>query len=112
MEETRICADCGDPKPSSAFREGRHADVCFACRVGSVQFTSMSPRAEDVRKRDREFEKDAAAYKRLRKEGLQPKGVDKSALLETMADHKTEVELGRSLQKDQVKAFNRGLGSI
>ena len=112
QEQTQICAECGEPKPLSAFREGRHADVCFACRVGSVQFTSMSPRAEDVRKRDRKFEKDAAAYKRLRKEGLQPRGVDNSALLETMADHRAQVDLGRPIAPEQIKAYNRDIGPI
>jgi hypothetical protein len=91
---------------------GQHGSDCFGCKLATVQWTSMSPRAEDVRKRDREFEKDAAAYKRLRAEGLQPKGVDKSAMLEKMADHKQQVQLGRPLYQDELKAHNRSLGPI
>ena len=107
MMETRICSECQEPRPADSFREGLHADVCFGCRVGSVQFTSMSPRAEDVRKRDRKFEKDAAAYRRLRKDGVQPKHVDGSALAETLATHKAEIEIGRDLHPIEKKALNR-----
>jgi hypothetical protein len=91
---------------------GQHPESCFGCKAASIQFTSMSPRAEAVRTRDREFDKDAAAYKRLRAEGLQPKGVDKSAMLEKMADHKQQVQLGRPLYQDELKAHNRSLGPI
>lgn len=108
----QICTECELPKSADQFREGIHASVCFGCRVGSAQFFSMAPRAADVRKRDREFAKDAAAYRRLRAEGLQPKGVNHSAMAETLATHKTEIDMGRSLRKDEKAAFTRDLGTL
>ena len=107
-----ICSECNLPKPDTQFRPGRDSTVCFSCRVQSVQFESANPRAIEVRKRDRDFDRDAAAYKRLRKEGIQPRGVDKSAQLEASINHKTEAQLGRSLHKDEIKAFNRELTPI
>lgn len=65
-----------------------------------------------VRERDKKFDKDNAAYKRLRAEGLQPKGVDNSAMAEKLADHKSEIQLGHSLHKDAIKAFNRNVAPI
>ena len=108
----QICTECGLPKPADQFRAGIDASVCFGCRVGSAQFLSMAPRAFDVRKRDKEFAKDAAAYRRLRAEGLQPKGVNKSAMAETLATHKSEIDMGRSLRPDEKRAFSRDLGTL
>ena len=44
--------------------------------------------------------KDVAAYKRLRKDGLQPKSVKGSATLEQRAGSKFEVETGINLGGD------------
>jgi hypothetical protein len=44
--------------------------------------------------------KDVAAYRRLRKDGLQPKSVKGSARLEARADSKWEVETNTSLGGD------------
>ena len=41
---------------------------------------------------DKLFSKDGDAYKRLRKEGLQPERINGCAALETVADTKFEVE--------------------
>jgi hypothetical protein len=44
--------------------------------------------------------KDVAAYRRLRKNGLQPKSVKGAARLEARADSKWEVETNTSLRGD------------
>lgn len=91
---------------------GQHDDDCFACRIQTVQFQGVSARAIDVRKRDKQFDKDNDAYRRLRKEGLQPRGTEKVALLESQADHKTDVFLGRKTTDTERKAFTREYGAI
>ena len=87
------------------------SDFCPVIRVG-LGLRVQPKGAIEVRKRDRDFDRDAAAYKRLRKEGIQPRGVDKSAQLEASINHKTEAQLGRSLHKDEISAFNRELAPI
>lgn len=93
---------------------GQHTDCppCFKIKLATVQFTSCKPRAFEIRKRDKAFEKDAAAYNRLKKEGIQPRGVDKSSLLESHGTHKTDALLGRPTTDAERKAFNRELGAI
>lgn len=91
---------------------GQHDKDCFGCKLATVQFESANERAIEVRKRDRNFERDAAAYKRLRAEGLQPRGVDKSAMLEAHADHAAQVQLGRPMLKEEIKAVNREIAPI
>ena len=79
----------------------------YVCEKRSISFGSMSGRAYEVKMKDRQFEKDAAAYRRLRKDGVQPKHVDGSALAETLATHKAEIEIGRDLHPIEKKALNR-----
>ena len=47
----------------------------------------------EIRRRDRQFARDNAAYRRLRADGVQPRGVDKSYMAERLADNKAEIEL-------------------
>lgn len=79
----------------------------YRCAKRSIQFTGADERSYELRKRDRAFALDSAAYRRLRAEGLQPRGVDKSSTLEVVADHKAEVMLGRSLSTREKNALNR-----
>lgn len=97
------CTSCDHYPPCG--NEYRH-------RLRGITFAQADERAYEVRKRDKDFVKDSAAYKRLRAEGLQPRGVNKSAALETMADHKIEVELGRSISRREATAHTRALGRI
>lgn len=85
---------------------------CFGCRLLTVRFDKADERSMAVRERDKKFDKDAAAYKRLRAEGLQPRGVDQSAMAEKLASHSSEIQLGRSMHKEEVKAFTRELTPI
>lgn len=59
---------------------------------------------QEADKRDRELSKDMEAYKRLRKEGLQPRSVDGSARLEAEAVSPVEIQNGlvpANLDKDE-----------
>lgn len=47
--------------------------------------------------KERTLDGDLDAYKRLRKNGLQPKGIDGARRLEQGAEHAVEVESGRLL---------------
>lgn len=51
----------------------------------------------DALERDRVMGKDMEAYKRIRKEGLQPPRIDGCAELEARANYRTEIEMGRRL---------------
>lgn len=95
--------------------ECEHAEPCsnaYVCEKRSITWGRADERAYEVRRKDREFEKDAAAYRRLRSQGLQPRGVDKSAMAEALATDKIEVEIGRSLHPTERKALTRMNGAI
>ncbi len=47
------------------------------------------------------WDKDMPAYKRLREQGYQPRGVDGAAMAESQANHPLEIEMGRPLGKDK-----------
>jgi len=51
--------------------------------------------------KDKQLEKDLVAYRALRADGLQPKGIDGSHKLEALANSPLEVEMGRRLGKEK-----------
>lgn len=51
--------------------------------------------------REARFDKDAPAYKRLRREGLQPKSIERCARIEQGAETRLEVEMGRRIPADR-----------
>lgn len=57
---------------------------------------SQSKESLSVAKTEAGWEKDLPAYKRLRRDGLQPPHIDGSAKLEAVARDKVEVEAGKS----------------
>lgn len=72
---------------------------CFACKVTGVTFgASAMPtrKPEEHRTIDKEriLDKDLDAYKRLRRDGVQPKGIDGSAKIEARAEERYQVEMG------------------
>ena len=74
-------------------------DGCFGCRVAGVRMgmnttTTRGQNVESINKTERNWQKDMPAYKRLRKEGLQPKSIDGAAAVEKKAEHKWQVETG------------------
>ncbi len=72
---------------------------CFACRVSGVRMgmnttTTRGQNVESINSTERNWQKDMPAYKRLRKEGLQPKSIDGAANVEKKAEHRWQVETG------------------
>lgn len=75
-------------------------DECFGCKAGSVGFSATamptrSPNVAQTAATEREMTKDLGAYKRLRKNNLQPKGVNGAAAMEQAASTRFEIESGR-----------------
>jgi len=77
------------------------APDCFGCKIQSV---SLAPSATPTRSNagvinfeTKKSHADVAAYKRLRKDGVQPKSVKGSAELEARATSKWEIETGQRL---------------
>ena len=70
------------------WRKARHA---------MTRFTPASPGSteEQTNQREKRWNRDMPAYKRLRKNGLQPKSVDGAAKLESQATTKQQIETGR-----------------
>lgn len=74
---------------------------CFACKVGSLQFATAPTNDTQARQHDfqtrfaAEFHNgDREAYRRLRRDGLQPPRIAGSAHLEKHASTRFEVESG------------------
>ena len=65
----------------------------------NIAASSMPTRNEaaSIEKNTEIMHRDVAAYKRLRKDGLQPKSVKGAAALETRANSRWEVETGMNL---------------
>ena len=92
--------------------EAEHeAKLAYTRDLKTRQFEGPGEYAMEIRKRDRDFAVDNAAYRRLRAEGLQPRGVNKSAMAEKLADNKAEIELGRSLYSDEKDAYRKTYGN-
>lgn len=69
--------------------DGSHGPDCYGCRIQTVGFapSAMPSRgtnqtAVDTNAREGRWNKDMPAYKRLRRDGLQPERIDGSATLE------------------------------
>jgi len=72
---------------------------CFACRVSGIRMgmnttTTRGQNVASINNTERNWQKDMPAYKRLRKEGLQPKRIDGAAEVEKKAETKFQVETG------------------
>lgn len=77
-----------------------NVEGCFGCKIASTSFGSNSTTTRgavvaQTERTARNWDKDMPAYKRLRKNGLQPKQIDGSAEIEKRAETKVEVETGR-----------------
>jgi len=78
-------------------------DGCFGCRIANIRMgtNSITTRGQTVQqtnKVERNWQKDMPAYKRLRKEGLQPKRIDGAAEVEAKAKYKWQVETGLGIK--------------
>lgn len=89
---------------------GLDVEGCFGCKVAGVSFGSNSTttrggRVAEINRTERQWNVDMPAYKRLRRDGLQPRSVDGAAELEKHAKTEAQVE-GRADVEQLVK---RGL---
>jgi hypothetical protein len=62
--------------------------------MGANTTTTRGKQVEQINKTERGWNVDMPAYKRLRREGLQPKKIDGAAEVEKKAEHKWQVETG------------------
>lgn len=72
---------------------------CFGCRVANIHTgtnstTTRGNQVSATNRTERNWQVDMPAYKRLRREGLQPRSIDGAAKLEKRAEHKWQVETG------------------
>jgi len=76
--------------------DGSHGPECFGCKVKSVHISgeAMPTRGQVARiaSTEKAWDRDGEAYKRLRRDGVQPYGIDGAAAVEVMANTKEEVE--------------------
>lgn len=61
-------------------------------RFGSVPGGTKSGQVDEITNREAGWDKDIPAYKRLRKEGIQPRNIDGAAELEAKANTEWEIE--------------------
>lgn len=76
----------------------------FKAKLHSISFGKVPGGARDKasaeRKREKRWDKDMSAYAELRKQGLQPQGIDGCGDLATMASDKWEIDHGIALSAD------------
>lgn len=70
---------------------GQHGADCFGCKLQSIQFGNVE--APPQRLMERRWDRDLAAYRRLRKQGLQPARTKGCAELEAVASSQLEIDL-------------------
>lgn len=89
-------------------REVHPVDVpgCFGCHVASVQMNTGQ--SNGVEQREKDLRKDLDAYKRLRQDGLHPKGIDGSHKLEAHVESQFDIDLGRIIPKEEKSRVEEG----
>ena len=75
---------------------GQHEADCYGCKLAAVHW-ALPGAASGVAK-DKRWDRDMAAYSRLRRDGVQPKGIDGSADIEKRATDNFEVDMGMAAQ--------------
>ena len=85
---------------------------CFACKITqvSVSATAMPGRRSETIAtiaRDRHWDEDMSAYKRLRNDGLQPPRIDNCKVLERHAEHPKQVEMGKLYDPKKIALGDR-----
>lgn len=73
---------------------------CFMCKISSVQLSAgaanSNPKFQEILAREKRWDKDMPAYKRMRDQGYQPKGIDGAYALERDSSTRFEIESGTS----------------
>lgn len=80
-------------------RHDEYQPECFACRIRTVHISAHAtptrrPGVMEIDAREARWDRDMPAYKRLRRQGLQPRGIDGCAELERRAETPAQVEHG------------------
>lgn len=98
-----ICRDCSDPaEPGSSrckpcFRRHLHG-----IRIAPSATPSRNAQVAKLNDKEKEWDRDIAAYKELRRQGLQPRQIDGSADLAARANTGLEVERGAVLADEKL----------
>jgi len=123
------CLDCGLSLDISHSFEDTYNGDCDGCggvlrkHFGAVHVSASATPSRGVhdgkeidwsgsKTKEREKERDMAAYKRLRSEGLHPPSIDGSADLETRAGNKWEVKAGHIIKEENRKKAESQLQEI
>lgn len=88
-------------------------DSCFGCKVLSIGISAEAlPNRKGpiaaINHKDKVLSDDLAAYKRLRRDGLQPKQIDGSAIVEARANSQFDIDLGHVVPKAQERRVREG----
>lgn len=85
---------------------------CYACELLTKHLAPSamgSASAIEIVGRDKRWDADMAAYRRLRKDGVQPRMIDGSAAIEKTATEEMEIKLGRTFTgKGLASRFREG----
>lgn len=125
------CLDCGLTHEIRHGFDETYDDVCDACEgvvrkyFGDVYIAASATPTRGMhdgkaidwagsKAKERDKERDMAAYKRLRSEGIQPKNIDGSAKMEREALTSHEIKAGTLLQgpKSEKKRKERALNDV
>jgi len=91
-----------DLKVNDCVRCGEKAHLVFTSpAIAADALPNKLHGVRSVDARERGWDKDMPAYKRLREQGYQPRGVDGAAMAEAAANHPLEIEMGRPLGKEK-----------
>ena len=86
---------------------------CFGCRLTSINIapSAMATRSDaaTAKAREKRWNRDIPAYKRLRADGLQPGTVDGAGDLEARANHEAEVTMGWKIDKPNLSRVTESL---
>lgn len=80
---------CGKPCDCGSYR-----DHLLSVGISATAMPSRKPQVAATTAREVVLSKDMDAYKRLRRDGEQPRGIDGSAVLEQRATDRTDIERG------------------
>lgn len=81
---------------------GQHDEDCYGCKLQTVR---LSRGEHPISRKDRQWDRDLEAYSRLRRNGLQPPGIDGSANLERQGHEPAEIETGQLMTAKQRKQY-------
>lgn len=98
-------ASCTDPDCTLTYRE-HLLDV----NVAPSAMPTRHPRSVALTVKENAWSRDMDSYKRLRRDGIQPKGIDGAAHLEGHAESQIEVEMGQVFKgKDEQAKAREGM---